>query len=132
MFVAGAAACSQSYESFAPAATSLTYGDWGGADAQVTAAASTTHVSLNCSFGDFAGNVSLDANGRFAVNGSWNRSVGPIQINSQMPAQLSGQVTGNTLTFAIAVNDTIAKQISSFGPATVVFGRQGTPIVCPV
>jgi hypothetical protein len=113
-------------------ATSLALGDWGGDRADVNASATATHVSLNCSFGDFAGNIALDANGRFAVNGSYNRSVGPVLLNGNMPAQLSGQVTGNSLTFAIAVNDTIAKQIYSFGPATVVFGKQPSIQVCPV
>lgn len=113
-------------------ATTLALGDWGGDHADVNATATATFVSLNCSFGTFAGNVSLDASGRFAVSGNWNRSVGPIQLNGQMPAQLSGQVIGNTLTFAIAVNDTIAKQVSSLGPVSVVFGKQATGQVCPV
>jgi hypothetical protein len=112
--------------------TKLALGEWGGDHADVTATATATHVTLNCSFGDFSGSIPLDVNGRFAVNGSWNRSVGPIQQNGNMPAQLSGQVIGNSLTFAIAVNDTIAKQVYSFGPATVVLGKQPSIQVCPV
>ena len=110
----------------------VAFGEWGGDHADVTATATATHVSLNCSFGDFSGSIPLDVNGRFAVNGTWNRSVGPILQNGNMPAQLSGQVIGNSLTFAIAVNDTIAKQVYSFGPATVVFGKQPSIQVCPV
>jgi hypothetical protein len=110
----------------------LATGTWGGDRAQVTFSSSETQVTLNCSFGQFAGNVALDPNGRFSIDGTWNRSVGPIQVNSDMPAQLSGQVVGNALTFAIAVNDTIAKQISSLGPVTVIYGKQGTITVCPV
>jgi hypothetical protein len=114
------------------AGSHLTFGDWGGDHADVNATATSTFVSLNCSTGAFAGNVALDASGRFAVNGSWNRSVGPVQLNGNMPAQFSGQVIGNTLTFAIAVNDTIAKQILSLGPVSVVFGKPATGQVCPV
>jgi len=112
--------------------THLTFGDWGGDKAEVTASATVTHVTLNCSFGDFAANPTVDSDGRFSISGSWNRSVGPIQINGNMPAQLSGQILGNTLTFAIAVNDTTAKQVTSLGPATVVFGKKATIVVCPV
>ena len=113
-------------------ATTLVIGEWGGDQADVTASATTTRVTLNCSFGDFPGNISLDANGRFAVDGTYNRSIGPIQVNANMPAQFSGQVTGNSLTFAVAVNDTTAKQIFSLGPATVVLGNKPKNQVCPL
>jgi len=115
-----------------PPGTMLAFGEWGGDHADVTATAMATHIALNCSFGSFSGSIPLDVNGRFVVNGTWNRSVGPILQNGNMPAQLSGQVIGNSLTFAIAVNDTIAKQVSSLGPATVVLGKQGIGQVCPV
>jgi hypothetical protein len=107
-------------------------GTWGGDRAQVIFSPTETQVSLNCSFGNFASGVSLDSNGRFSINGSWNRSVGPILQNGNMPAQLSGQILGNALTFAIAVNDTIAKQVTSLGPVTVIYGQQGTNQICPV
>jgi hypothetical protein len=110
----------------------LAVGAWGGDKAQVSFDQTETHVTVNCSAGEFSGNISLDPNGRFTVDGTWNRSVGPILLNGDMPAQLSGQVIGNSLTFAIAVNDTIAKQITSVGPATVVFGKQPTTQVCPL
>ncbi len=125
-----AAACAKD-SPLAPA-TRLTFGTWGGDRAEVTASATGTQVTLGCSFGDFAASPTLDSDGRFTINGSWNRSVGPVQLNGNMPAQLSGQVLGNTLTFAIAVNDTIAKQVTSLGPATVIFGQKGTIFPCPV
>jgi uncharacterized protein (AIM24 family) len=114
------------------AGSHLAFGDWGGDHADVNASSAATYVLINCSTGAFPGNIALDESGRFAVNGSWNRSVGPVQLNGNMPAQFSGQVIGNTLTFAIAVNDTIAKQVSSLGPESVVFAKQATGQVCPV
>ena len=109
----------------------LAFGEWGGDHAYMVASGSATNVSLGCSFGQFPGNLPLDGNGRFSVNGTWNLSIGPIRLDGNMPAQFSGQVTGDVLTFAVAVNDTIAKQVSSLGPATVVFGKQGTGTICP-
>jgi hypothetical protein len=130
--VAGFAACGQTYDPVAPTPTQLTFGDWGGTQGDVNTTSSATRVLLGCSFGDFPGSIALDPAGHFSVQGDWNRSVGPIQVNGAMPAVMSGQVIGNYLTFAIAVNDTITKQLSSLGPATVVFGQQATGTVCPV
>jgi hypothetical protein len=112
--------------------TMLAFGEWGGDGAQVVTSGTTTHVLLGCTFGDFPGNISLDANGRFVVNGSWNPSVGPIQQNATMPAQMSGQVVGATVTFAIAVNDTTRKQVTLLGPRSAEFGKQAGLLVCPV
>jgi hypothetical protein len=133
MLVAGMVACGRydHGQPFGPPGDSA-LGDWGSNTAEVTVTRSATHVTISCAFGDFPGDIALDNRGRFSVNGSWNRSTGPIQLNGQMPAQLSGQVIGDQMTFAIAVNDTIAKTVSSLGPVTVEFGRQSGVIVCPV
>lgn len=130
--VSAFAACGQTYDPVAPTPTELTFGDWGGAQADVNTGSAATHVTLGCSFGDFPGSIAIDQTGHFSVQGSWNRSSGPIQLNGNMPAVMSGQVVGNSLSFAIAVNDTIAKQLSSLGPAYVVFGQQATVTICPV
>jgi hypothetical protein len=113
-------------------ATQLTAGEWGGNHADVVVADTTISVLLGCASGQFNGAATLGDDGRFAMNGMWNISVGPIQLDSNMPAQLSGQVTGNTLTFAIAVNDTVTKAILSLGPATVVLGAQSVGMICPL
>lgn len=127
---AALAACHPGDSIFLPG-DHLAFGEWGGDHADVVASSSTTNVSIGCSSGQFPGKLPLDGNGRFSVNGTWNLSIGPIRLDGNMPAQLSGQVTGDVLTFAVAVNDTITKQVSSLGPATVVFGRQGTGTICP-
>lgn len=110
----------------------LALGTWGGDNAAVIATDSVTHVHVGCTFGDFPPNVALDASGRFAVNGSYMIHAYPVAFGPTMPAQLSGQVTGTTLTYAIAVNDTVAKQVVSLGPATVVFGKTAKMGPCPV
>ncbi|MFI5231475.1 MAG: hypothetical protein ACHQSE_03070 [Gemmatimonadales bacterium] len=113
-------------------ATRLAFGEWGGDRAQVVASDSVTEVTYGCTAGEFAGSITLDANGRFSVNGTFNPYLFPVARAASMPAQLSGQVLGNTLTFAVAVNDTIAKQVLSLGPSVVVLGRPADIVVCPV
>jgi hypothetical protein len=135
LFVGGMAACGRYYDSpsapyYPPGNGAL--GDWGGGNSEVDVTQTSTHVTVNCAFGDFPGNISLDQNGRFTVDGNWNRSTGPIQVNGQMPAEMSGQVIDNEMTFAIAVNDTIAKQVTSVGPVTVDYGRRGVLEPCPL
>lgn len=128
--VAAAVACAKDSPTSPGGPHPLT-GQWGGASAQVTFTQDSTQVLVNCATGQFAGNVALDANGHFVTNGNWNQFFGPISLMGFMPAQLSGQVTGNSMTFAIAVNDTTRKQVSSIGPVTVVYGQPGDPVVCP-
>ena len=133
LLLSSLAACGkETIDPVAPTPTQLTFGDWGGVQADVNTSATATHVTLGCAFGDFPGSIAIDQTGHFTVQGSWNRSTGPIQVNGAMPAAMSGQVVGNSLTFAIAVSDTITKQVSSLGPAYVVFGEQATSTVCPV
>jgi hypothetical protein len=130
--IAAALAACHRYDSILLPGDRLAFGEWGGDHVDVVANGSVTNVFLGCTSGQFPGNIPLDGNGRFSVNGSWNPSIGPIRLDGNMPAQLSGQLAGNVLTFAVAVNDTVVKQVSSLGPATVVFGRQGTGTICPV
>ncbi len=110
----------------------LALGTWGGDNFAIIATDSVTHVHVGCTFGDFPSNVTVDATGHFAVNGSYMLHAYPITYGPSMPAQLSGQVSGNKLTFAIAVNDTVAKQVVSLGPGTVTLGRDPVMGVCPV
>jgi hypothetical protein len=126
----GSAACAT--DSPVSAGGLLALGTWGGNNFAVIATDSVTHVHVGCTFGDFPGNVALDANGHFVVNGAYMLHAYPVAFGPPMPAQLSGQVSGNTLTFAIAVNDTAAKQVVSVGPGTVTLGK--TPVMgpCPV
>jgi hypothetical protein len=125
------AACAKD-STTAPSATTLAFGTWGGNHAEVVAGDSVTEVTYGCTFGEFTGSIPLDVNGRFAVNGSYDPSVGPVSVDGPMPAQLSGVVDGNTLTFAIAVNDTVGNRVISLGPAVVVLGQPANIVVCPV
>jgi hypothetical protein len=132
LLIGGIAACGRYYDSPTYPPSNSALGEWGSQTSEVDVTHSSTHVTVTCSFGDFPGEISLDQNGHFTINGSWNRSTGPIQLNGQLPAQMSGQVFGNEMTFAIAVNDTVAKQVTSIGPVTVDYGRPGGRVPCPL
>lgn len=123
------AACA--HDSTTAPASHIAFGEWGAANAQIVETDSATNVILGCTGGTFAGNVALDPTGSFAVNGTWAPFAGPLAFNGLMPAQLSGQVSGNTLEFAVAVYDTTTKQVLSRGPATVTFGQPAKIVLCP-
>ena len=131
MLVAAAAlvACGRSDVLFAPG-SHLPFGEWGADRVQFVTSDSVTEVVYYCVGGTFAGNIIPDASGHFIVNGSFAPYFGPVS-RPYMPAQMSGQVDGKTLTFAVAVNDTLNKKVISIGPATVQFGQHANIIVCP-
>jgi hypothetical protein len=129
--VAAFVACGRSDVLFAPG-SHLPFGEWGGDHVDVVASQTETNVLLGCMSGVFSGNIPLDANGRFIANGTWNLSIGPVRLDGNMPAQLSGQVSGRTVTIAVAVYDTVTKQVTSLGPQSAEFGKPSVGQVCPL
>lgn len=125
--VAAFLACGRSDVLFAPG-SHLPFGEWGADRVQFVTSDSVTEVTYWCVDGTFSGKIIPDATGHFVVNGSFS----PYAVfEKYMPAQMSGQVSGNTLTFAVAVNDTARKEVVSIGPATVKFGQHANLTVCP-
>ena len=110
----------------------LPLGTWGAADAGVIATDSLTHVHVGCTFGDMPGPIQLDAEGRFTVDGTYVLRAYPVVVGPPLPAQFSGQVRGNILTMAIAVNDTVEDRIVALGPIEVTFGREPDMVQCPI
>ena len=115
-----------------PSDGTLAVGTWGGDNSGVVVTDSAVHVHVGCTFGDMPGDVQLDANGRFTIDGSYVLRAYPIQIGPSLPAQFSGRVAGRTLTLAIAVNDTVEKKVVALGPITVVHGRAPEMGPCPI
>ena len=110
----------------------IALGTWGGDNAGLIATDSVTHVHVGCTFGDMPGNVPIGADGRFTIEGSYVLRAFPIMVGPRLPAQFSGRVSGRTLTFAIAVNDTVEKKVVAVGPVTVVYGRTPSMGPCPI
>jgi hypothetical protein len=52
-------------------------------------------------------------------------------VYAPFAAQLSGQISGTSLTFAIAVEDTVHSKTLLLGPSTVVLGGVPNISVCP-
>ena len=117
---------------FPPIGPTLAVGSWGGDDAGVIVTGAGAHVHVGCTYGDIEGPIPLDADGRFAVDGSYQPRAHPIVTGPPVPARFSGRVVGRTLTLAIAVNDTVEGGILSFGPVDVVYGREPEMRICPI
>ncbi|CAN5895281.1 hypothetical protein BH20GEM1_BH20GEM1_06760 [soil metagenome] len=115
-----------------PSEGRLPLGTWGGDNAGVIATDSVTHVHVGCTFGDMPGDIPLDGDGRFTVDGSYVLRAYPIMVGPALPAQYSGRVSGRTLTLAIAVNDTIEKKLVALGPISVLYGRAPMMGPCPI
>ena len=110
----------------------LALGTWGGDNSGVIATDSVTHVHVGCTFGDMPGRITLDASGRFLVDGSYLLRAYPVAVGPTLPAQFSGHVEGNALTLAIAVNDTVQKKAVVLGPVTVTWGKDPRLGPCPI
>ena len=91
-----------------------------------------SHVHFGCTNGDFSAPIHVDADSRFSVSGSYMLRAYPIPIGPTVPAQMAGQVQGRRLTFTVAVNDTVTKELVVFGPATVIFGQDPQMGPCPI
>jgi hypothetical protein len=112
--------------------TALAVGTWGGEEAGVIVEDEVTHVHVGCTYGDFPGAIALDAAGRFSVPGEYQPRAYPVVMDPPMPAQFAGVIRGGELTFTVAVNDTIAKQLVVLGPVTVTFGHEPEMATCPI
>jgi hypothetical protein len=129
--VATLATCHSADTVLAPG-TQLAVGTWGGDNAGAIVTDTLTHIHVACTFGDIKGLVPLDADGRFTIDGTYVLRAYPVLVGPTLPAQFSGRVQGNTLTLAIAVNDTVEKKVVALGPVTVVFGREPSMGPCPI
>ncbi len=114
-----------------PADGKLAVGTWGGDSAGVIVTDTLSHVHIGCTYGDM-GHVTLDADGRFTVSGSYLLRAYPIAIGPTMPAQFVGRVSGSTLTLTVTVNDTIARTIVVRGPVSVRLGTEPVMQNCPI
>lgn len=114
-----------------PANGKLAVGTWGGDSAGVIVTDTLSHVHVGCTYGDM-GRVTLDADGRFAVAGSYLLRAYPIAIGPTMPAQFVGRVSGSILTLTVTVSDTIARTVVVRGPVSVRFGIEPRMQNCPI
>ena len=93
---------------------------------------SVAHVHVGCTFGNVPGEIRLDAEGRFAVDGSYVLRAYPVATGPSLPARFTGRVIGRRLTLEIAVDDTVERKTVFRGPVTVVHGREPRMESCPI
>ena len=107
-------------------------GTWGGENAGVIVTDSVSHVHVGCTFGDIPGRITLDASGRFTLDGTYVLRAYPVYVGPTLPAQFSGVVEGKRMTIAVAVNDTTQGKVVSLGPVTVTFDTEPKMGPCPI
>jgi hypothetical protein len=85
-------------------------GVWGGDHVAMTVADTATHFELDCAHGDIPGALTVDAQGRFGVTGTYVREHGgPIRLGEtpdSHPATYSGSVISTTMALTIHLDDT--------------------------
>ena len=110
----------------------LAIGSWGGENAGMIVEDTVAHVHVGCTYGNFRLPVAVDDKGRIEAGGEYLLRAYPIAVGPTMPATLTGSLRGDELVFTVAVNDTIAKQRVTLGPATVRLGREAKLGPCPI
>ena len=110
----------------------LHLGTWGGKNVAVMVEDFGAHVHVACTNGDFPAPITVDADGRFSVSGSYMLRAYPIPIGPTLPAQFAGVTNGNRMTFTVAVNDTVEKKLVVLGPYEVQFGQDPQMGPCPI
>lgn len=110
----------------------LLTGTWGGENVSLIVEQDLAHVHVGCTNGDFTAPIAVDANGRINVSGSYVLRAYPIQVGPSLPAQLAGVISGQQLTFTVAVNDTVENKLVVLGPVAVKFGREPRMGPCPI
>ena len=110
----------------------LASGTWGGEDVGVIVGPAGVHVHIGCTFGDIEGEVPLDEEGRFTVDGTYVLRAFPVVTGPALPAQFSGRVQGRVLRLAVAVHDTVEQRIVALGPVSVVRGGEPELGTCPI
>ena len=110
----------------------LLTGTWGGENVSLVVENAIAHVHIGCTNGDFTAPVAVDAEGNVNISGSYVLRAYPIQVGPSLPAVLDGVTSGRTLTFTVAVNDTVEKKLVVLGPVSVTFGREPRMGPCPI
>lgn len=110
----------------------LAVGTWGGENAAVLVDDTVAHVHIGCTFGNFPAPLRPGPAGRVSAVGSWVLRAYPILVGPAHPARLTGTLSGDALTFSIAVDDTIAHTTVELGPVTVTRGREPRMGPCPI
>ena len=115
-----------------PADHLIPLGTWGGDDGGLIVGDTSMHLHVGCSFGDVSGRVTVDADGRFDVVGSYMLRAYPIAYGPTVPARFVGPLDGSRLTITATVDDTVTHQTVVRGPVTLTLGVEPRLANCPI
>lgn len=125
-------ACSGTKVYVAPPDGLIPLGNYGGDSAGMIVGDTATHLHIACTYGDVSGRITVDANGRFDVGGSYMLRAYPITRGPAVPARFVGRLVGNRVTVTVTVNDTVEKQTVVRGPVTMRLGDAPQLGPCPI
>ena len=104
--------------------TRVQTGAWGGEHLALTVTETGAHLEFDCASGDVTEPLTVDREGRLAVDGVYVRGHGgpirPGEEPDRKPARYSGRIEGNTMTLAVTLTD--SKE--NVGTFTVTHGAQ--------
>jgi len=110
--------------------TTVPNGAWGGQHITLAVTSGGATVEFDCAHGSVDAPLTLDANGRFAVAGTFVRERGGPTRNNQQEkpeaARYSGTLEGNTLTVTVELVD----GGESAGTFTLTRGKTGRLVKC--
>ncbi len=73
-------------------------GDWGGQSVNLAVEDAGAHIEFDCAHGTLTGPLSLDAEGRFSVPGTFFREGGPVRTDDPgTPVRYSGHTDGQSM-----------------------------------
>jgi hypothetical protein len=100
-------------------------GTWGGTGAALKVTDSGAKIEADCANGQMPGPLTLDAEGRFTVEGTWTAEhAGPIRNDEEAAAakvRYAGHVSGSTMALEVSLMES-GQNIGSF---TLTFGSDG-------
>jgi hypothetical protein len=103
----------------------LAAGDWGGKHVHMEVSGDGSLLEFDCAKGRITGRVTLDAEGRFSVNGEFAREgFGPRdedKVPQGVPALYTGEVKGERMTLTVMLSET-REQIGTY---TLTRGSRG-------
>jgi hypothetical protein len=104
--------------------TRVQTGAWGGEHLALTVTETGAHLEFDCASGDVTEPLTVDREGRLAVDGVYVRGHGgPTRSGEEpdrKPARYSGRIEGNTMTLAVTLTD--SKE--NVGTFTLTHGAQ--------
>ena len=78
-------------------------GSWGGEGASVVVSVDLTTFEFDCAYGEVEATLVVDAQGRFAAEGVYERGGGPLPVGGRqlIPARYEGTVVGDRMTLFV-------------------------------